>query len=124
MIEDEAFYYTAIEKVILPPNVSTLGRRAFKNCDKLEYVELPASITVVPAECFDSCSSLKSVKATDSLIKVEKEAFDYCKKLTEFEVVSDDPDFDQFEDIDYDRSSFYQSPYANVLKAAGIKVSY
>lgn len=124
MIEDEAFYYTSIEKAILPSNVSTLGRRTFKNCDKLEYVELPASITVVPAECFESCSSLKSVKATDSLIKVDKEAFEYCKELTEFEVVSDDPDFDQFEDIDYDRLSFYQSPYADVLKAAGVKVSY
>lgn len=124
MIEDEAFYYTAIEKAILPPNVSMLGRRAFKNCDKLEYVELPASITVVPVECFESCSSLKSVKATDSLIKVDKEAFEYCKKLTDFEVVSDDPDFDQFEDIDYDRQSFYQSPYTDVLEAAGVEVSY
>ena len=55
--------------------VSTIGKGAFSNCEKLAELTIPDSVTVVEASAFSSCSSLTRVVFPDSITRVGSDIF-------------------------------------------------
>lgn len=95
----------AIEKVVLPHNVSSIGSRAlygtgiktiefpesltslstysFYNCDSLQIVTIPNGVRNVPDYCFYDCDNLKKVEIPEGLTSINQYAFNSCDVLSD-----------------------------------------
>lgn len=73
---------TVLKKVLLPDNLTTLGRGSFYNCTELEYVNLPDGITTISQYCFSGCKKFNTEKLPANLRSVQPDAFRYCESLT------------------------------------------
>ena len=74
-----------LEKVIVAPTVTTIGKSAFANCTRLTSFEAPGLVTL-EAEVFSGCTALKTVKLPDSLAAIGENAFQGCTALTEIDL--------------------------------------
>ena len=63
-------------------NVTTIGARAFYDCDSLTSVTIPDSVTTIGDYAFSRCSSLTSVTIPDSVTTIGNYAFYDCDSLT------------------------------------------
>ena len=76
-IHDYAFYYNnELTKVVLPDNVTTLGKYAFTGCTKLEEVILPAKLESLAANTFANCQSIKTFVMQEGLKSIGNYALD------------------------------------------------
>ena len=50
-----------IQKVIIEPGVTSIGKNAFESCTSLTSVTIPASVTSISDYAFSECSNLKTV---------------------------------------------------------------
>ena len=67
--------------------LSTINTSAFENCEALEQFELPSSISVLGSSAFKNCTSLKHVGLGDTQIKsINAELFYNCPALEEIEI--------------------------------------
>ena len=62
--------------------VTTIGEKAFYDCDSLTSVTIPDSVTTIGDSAFESCWSLTSVTIPDSVTTIGRLAFYYCDSLT------------------------------------------
>ena len=87
-IYDEAFKDTNITKVVIPSSVTSIGYRAFYNCDSLTSVTIPDSVTSIGFYAFEYCSSLTSIDFGENsrLTSIGFYAFEYCSSLTSIEI--------------------------------------
>ena len=69
------------KKTVIPNSVTTIGEKAFSQCDSLESIIIPNSITTIGHGAFWSCSSLKSVTIPNSVTTIENIAFAGCSSL-------------------------------------------
>ena len=53
-IGDKAFYNTALDTIVIPEGVQSLGRAAFA-FNTLHYVSLPTGLKNIPDDCFRNC---------------------------------------------------------------------
>lgn len=61
-IEPEAFAGTAAEVIILPDGCTSVGSKAFADCDNLVYVFVPASLEgKLPDDVFDGCEGVQII---------------------------------------------------------------
>ena len=70
-----------LESVVIPGNVSVIGRNAFNGCISLKEVRLPYNIKTVPEGAFKGCKSLESIAFPAALTSIGKEAFADCTGL-------------------------------------------
>ena len=63
-------------------SVTTIGYKAFLDCDSLTSVEIPDSVITVGDYAFYNCNSLTSVTIGDSVTTIGDSAFFYCDSLT------------------------------------------
>jgi len=73
---------TALKKVLLPENLTTLGNGSFYNCTALEYVNLPDGIGTISQYCFSGCKKFNTEKLPANLQSIQPDAFRYCESLT------------------------------------------
>jgi hypothetical protein len=66
---------TALKSVILPPNVTIIGRGTFENCKALESVGSFANIERIAMRAFAECTSLSIVLDAPRLAIIEDAAF-------------------------------------------------
>ena len=66
----------------IPDSVTTIGKVAFLDCNKLKSIELPDSVTTIGDSAFSYCTSLKSVTIPDSVTTIGAWAFFHCSSLT------------------------------------------
>lgn len=59
-IETYAFEEAALDSVILPVKLSSLGNSSFRNCKSLKYVELPSYIPSYNTN-FDGCTAIQKI---------------------------------------------------------------
>jgi len=60
-IEESAFWYTGLAVVILPKELKTIGRMAFRGCGRLTRISIPPETLTVGDQAFADCGSLKRV---------------------------------------------------------------
>ena len=78
-----------IQAVIIEEGVTTIGARAFFQCESLTSATIPDSVTTIRQHAFAGCINLTSVIIPDSVILIGKGAFAWCDSLTSITVDSD-----------------------------------
>ncbi len=70
-----------VTSVILPSQITTIGKYAFTDCSGLTSVTIPNSVTSIGDWAFSGCSGLTSVTIPNSVTIILNNAFDYCENL-------------------------------------------
>ena len=91
-IGQAAFEGTAITAANLPASVTSLGVRAFANCEELTALSAMAGLTAIPDEAFLGDVKLASVKIAKGVASIGESAFEGCKKLATVTIMTDDKD--------------------------------
>ena len=60
-IEESAFFGCCLESMIIPKNVTNIGKFAFCYCEKLASIAIPESVTIIGHRAFGECSSLLEI---------------------------------------------------------------
>ena len=68
--------------LVLPPDITSIGKNAFLGCDGLEGVVIPEGVTSIGDGAFWGCTSLTSINIPDSVTSIGDEAFWGCDSLT------------------------------------------
>ena len=85
-IYDNAFREKNITSVVIPDSVTTIGERAFYECDSLTSVEIGDNVTTIGESAFQRCYSLTSVVIPDNVTTIGTSAFSGCNSLTSVEI--------------------------------------
>lgn len=70
-----------IQTIVIENGVTTIGRYAFQDCDRLPRVTIPNSVTTIGAAAFSGCARLTSVTIPDGVTTVGANAFYGCAGL-------------------------------------------
>ncbi len=73
---------TLVTDLVIPNNVTSIGRLAFYGCSSLTSVTIPNSVTSIGSSAFRDCSSLTSITIPNSVTSIGYAAFSYCSSLT------------------------------------------
>ena len=76
-------HWVSIKKVIIADGVTTVGIRAFINCENLTEAILPGTITSIGTYAFYKCSALTNIQLPEGITFIGEQAFAYCTSLTE-----------------------------------------
>ena len=74
--------------VVIPDEVSVIGRKAFEDCREITEVRLSDNVTVIEENAFAGCDNLKRVFFTDALKKIGGYAFSECTGIENIELPS------------------------------------
>ncbi len=72
---------TALETIVIPNSVKTLGASCFRKCTNLKNITLPESLTTIGDQAFYGCSNLKNITLPESLTTIGDHAFYECSNL-------------------------------------------
>lgn len=64
-------------------NVTSIGKSAFEECEKLISVSIPNSVTKIGGSAFACCKSLKTISIPNSVESIDYGAFSHCDGLIE-----------------------------------------
>ncbi len=82
VIGDHMFRTSAIESIILPINVTSIGESAFEYSTSLKSITIPDNVTSIGESAFKDCSSLASVIIGNGVNTMGNMAFQSCSSLT------------------------------------------
>ncbi len=84
LIEDGAFQdsWATLRSVTFGEGLTSIGEKAFKNCDLLTSIVIPDNVTSIGKEAFRSCESLTSITLGKGLVSIEDYTFYACTSLT------------------------------------------
>ena len=86
-IGNKALYYCeSLESIIIPNSVKSIGKYAFYECKSLTSIKIPDSVKIIKNFAFAWCRSLESVIISDSIKSIGHDAFYYCKNLKSIEI--------------------------------------
>ena len=98
-LDEDCFYHSGLDSVIIPNNVEEIGGSAFGWCGNLKYVSFPPSLKKINRFAFERCaldsvslpglvfigdnafannSNLKELRVPSTLEKIEESAFTGC----------------------------------------------
>lgn len=81
VIEEYAFFYTDVKKLILPESIKVLKEHAIADCEKLESIVLPKNLIKIEKAAFAGCTKLKSIKLPSGLTEIPGSTFSGCTAL-------------------------------------------
>lgn len=83
IIEEGAFEYCSVNRVILNGGLEKIYERAFMGCDMLEYINLDEcrKLRKIGKEAFKDCERLRGISIVSELNYLEPGAFENCKRL-------------------------------------------
>lgn len=86
---DRGLRYTTpnktLKRVVLPPNLVTIGSAAFENCAALEYIDIE-NTKIIGGSAFRNCTNLRKIKLGNSLQEIGMYAFYQCHLLQTVEI--------------------------------------
>ena len=71
-----------VTELVIPNGVTSIGYRAFQDCDGLTSITIPNSVTSIGNNAFRDCSGLTSVTIGNSVTSIGEYAFCWCTSLT------------------------------------------
>ena len=81
IIDNDAFKYSNVVKVVLPSTVRHIGHSVFEGCKNLVGIILPDTITGISSDTFSQCEKLQRINLPSSLTNIAVGAFYNCKNL-------------------------------------------
>ena len=72
---------TKMKTVKLGKNITSIGKKAFKDCAALTSINIPTGVTKLEDNTFNGCKKLKTVSGCDGITSVGSKAFYKCEKL-------------------------------------------
>jgi uncharacterized protein YjdB len=73
--------YYGIQGIILPENLSQIGKEAFSNCSTLKAITIPNKVTIVEDKTFLNCYDLETVTLSNATTKIGANSFESCNEL-------------------------------------------
>lgn len=77
-----AFAFIALEEIVIPDSVTSIGDYAFSGCTKLTRITIPDSVTYIGEGAFVDCAGLTSITIPNSVTTINNYAFAGCASLT------------------------------------------
>ena len=74
--------------VVVPSNVTTIGKDAFRENERIESVVVSEGVKVIDEGSFYYCSNLKKVSLPSSLVSIKDCAFSNCSSLESIDIPS------------------------------------
>lgn len=74
-----------IKKIILPPQITSIGNKAFYYIT-LTDIEIPDSVETIGSSCFAICTELKSIRLPKSLALLPYGIFERCTRLQHLDI--------------------------------------
>ena len=71
----------SLERIVLPENLTSIGKLAFWGCKSLKSIVLPENLTSIGDSAFKGCESLESIVLPENLTSIGNSAFKGCKSL-------------------------------------------
>ena len=87
----EAFRGSSVTSVIMPNNVTSIGKSAFNFCKNLTSVTFSNSLATIGASAFTQCSGLTTLTIPSSVTSINDSAFENCNGLTRIDMLSTTP---------------------------------
>ena len=112
-VGDRAFAGTAVRRVTLPEGVTGVGMGAFERCTSLEEIALPKSLGYIGREAFRGCTALTSVDIPRNTRRLNSGCFYGCTSLSEVRL---------HEDIMFGSEVFEGCPSIRKLTAGDIAI--
>lgn len=81
-IGENAFCWTGITEITLPPTITEIGYRAFWRCECLSSINIPNSVVTIGSGAFLECFSLNNIEIPASVKEIGAAAFAGCADLT------------------------------------------
>jgi len=78
-ISGQAFMDSGVEKINIPPSVTSIGSQAFYGCQKLKEINIP--VERLYAGTFSGCESLEKIYVSKKLTDIWNDAFLNCGSL-------------------------------------------
>ena len=75
------FYHPVLEEIIIPEGVTSIGRYAFHQCNRLQSVTIPDSVTSIEERAFYNCSILTTVSIPEGVTSIGVSVFTNCYNL-------------------------------------------
>lgn len=76
-IGDSAFAGTAVENIVLPSTLTTIGSKAFEECEELKEIILNDGLTTISGFAFSQTKNLSEISIPDSVKYIGSECFAY-----------------------------------------------
>ena len=86
-----------LTSIIIPDNIMSIGDMTFSRCYALTEIVIPDSVKSIGYEAFELCSSLKSIVIPARVTEIKECAFVGCKSLTSVIVDEGNPRYDSRE---------------------------
>ncbi len=81
-VGDGSFYAREqLTEIILPSDITYIGRSAFENCKSLKAIRIPPSVTRIDFAAFRRCSEITEMSLPDKLTTLGLYAISHCKNL-------------------------------------------
>ena len=74
-------YRYALQQVVLPENLESIGQYAFRDCYNLQDMVLPVTLKSIGSYAFEDCDNFKHVVIPEGVTSVGTYAFWYCDAL-------------------------------------------
>ncbi len=78
----------AIKQIVIDEGVTSIGDRAFSECENLTSIVIPDSVTSIGKWSFSACENLTSIILPDSVDTIGEYTFSYCENLTSITIPS------------------------------------
>ena len=88
-IGDRAFFEcNSLTSITIPSSVTSIGEGAFYWCNSLTSITIPSGVTSIGDSAFYCCRSLTSITIPSSVTSIGNHAFDSCDSLTNITIPS------------------------------------
>jgi hypothetical protein len=81
LLDNGAFSYSFIERVILPNTIANIVYYAFQNCYSLKAAIVPDSVTNIGSYAYQNCYCIEKISISANMTQIDSYVFDYNKSV-------------------------------------------